>query len=217
MIEYPHYCYIVNDEHGSWTLGLGYDDKLCQPWLKKPIIRVKYLNSDNRPISEVISSDSDIRYSLSDAELQNLFFSENSPWQLDCATFDMHKEYGDIFLFYETDQPGLEDGYDDPDTGMSYTHLVINTTVDLLFEVDHQDGSPLERHLVQLKMTPEPLVAQTKRFFWKDSPKLPEWICSFTDTEYHGTRLVRKVELRSDNFGKEVPTEDYLCACITEY
>lgn len=209
MIQQSYYTYVKEDARYVWAVGLwegDYDHSRshhAQSMLiphDRMSMKLRLTNTYGKSISELIMESIGVEPNLPDAELKKMFFSSNPSCRLSMIALSCIDEKALLQIIYEASG----------DTQRMC--LFITDDSSMMLEVDYRDGSPVSRHLIQFKKERQPRDAVLQR----NARKLPEWVYTFVDDEYLGARKVRRIEIRSDNFGQRVE-DGYAYAHITEY
>ena len=212
MIQTSRYCYLEKRFEKAWVLGMEerYSDL---PWMRSASIRAKVLDTYGESLAMITEGSIDLRPNLSDKELQAMFFGDSPLWELHTAEIDINNSYASMDLFYRIDSPDAKDGAYSRIDDTNFIIVSLDENVSMLFEVDRQDASPIERYLIDFKKTPllKPYCSRS------NDDVMSQYLYHVAIIEYIGTRKVRKLELRSDNFGHQVEGDDFLCCYITEY
>ena len=219
MIQQSYYCYLKKDVSRVWALGFWEGDhNHSRPHHAQSLfiphdrirMKLRLIDTYGKSISELITEKIGVDPNLTDADLRRHFFSSNSDCKLDSIAFSTNDADTMLKIIYKAAEDAPQSQSNPAARGVMC--LFIEEDISLMVEVDYRDGSPVSRHLIQFKKERQPRDAVLQR----NARKLPEWVYTFVDDEYLGARKVRRIEIRSDNFGQRVD-EGYAYAHITEY
>ncbi len=195
-LDHESHCYIISNADAEFA------EDILPETFANPSIKMTILETETDNLEYVFSAgENPLNHPELVENLVQVLYGELPGWSLTGVNVNAEG----LYLVYRTRQePVLNDDGELCNDGVVFT----TGNFKLLFEVDHADGTPIERYEVEH--------CKVMRRDPKSTYCTSDMINAVYITEYVGKRKCRYIELREDNHGQPFIFGKQYCR-ITEY
>lgn len=203
FLKHMHHCYIISNADTEFA-----EDTVPKSFTNPPI-KMSVLETDCTELQCMFSAtDNNLNHPELASNLMQALRGELPGW----ALTGVNVAADGIYLIYRTEHKPV---FVDNDLLCGDGQVLVSGNYKLLFEVDHADGLPAERYVVEHRKVPRYVLKHRKVPDPQATGHDTYEVSIVRITEFIGTSKRRLLELRSDNHGQ--PWEHGQYCYITEY